>query len=178
MSHPVEPESHGDSQELFASLYRELHRLAKAQIARQRASELVGATTLLHEAYLSLSRQDGSLFADRAHFMAYAARAMRGLVIDFARRKQARKRGGEFVLTSIEPNELEQLPDVQQLAQLSDELDQLSAVDPKLSEIVDLKFFCGLSLAEIAAMRGVSESTVRRDWEKARIYLHDALKNA
>ena len=178
MSEPVEPEGQRDSEELFASLYRELHRLAKSQIARQRASELVGATTLLHEAYLSLSRQHSAQFPDRAHFMAYAARAMRGLVIDFARKKQARKRGGEFVLTSIEPGELEQLPDVQQLTQLSEELDQLSAVDPKLSEIVDLKFFCGLSLSEIASLRGVSESTVRRDWEKARIFLHDALQNS
>jgi RNA polymerase sigma factor (TIGR02999 family) len=177
MSHPVEPEGNRASQELFSSLYRELHRLAKNQIARQRASELVGATTLLHEAYLSLSRQHAAEFPDRAHFMAYASRAMRGLVIDFARRKQARKRGGEFVLTNIEQGELDQLPDVQRLTQLSEELDQLSAVDPKLSEIVDLKFFCGLSLAEIAELRGVSESTVRRDWEKARIYLHEALQN-
>jgi RNA polymerase sigma factor (TIGR02999 family) len=176
MSVSVEPEGHRANQELFASLYRELHRLAKIQIARQRASELVGATTLLHEAYVSLSRQQSAMFPDRAHFMAYAARAMRGLVIDFARRKQAQKRGGEFVLTSVEQSELDQLPDVQQLTQLSQELDQLSAVDPKLSEVVDLKFFCGLSLAEIAEMRGVSESTVRRDWEKARIYLHEALQ--
>ena len=178
MSEPVEPEGQRDSEELFASLYRELHRLAKSQIARQGASELVGATTLLHEAYISLSRQHSAQFPDRAHFMAYAARAMRGLVIDFARKKQARKRGGEFVLTNIEQGELAQLPDVQQLTQLSEELDQLSAVDPKLSEIVDLKFFCGLSLSEIASLRGVSESTVRRDWEKARIYLHDALQNS
>lgn len=177
-SDAAERDGQRDSQELFASLYRELHRLAKSQIARQRASELVGATTLLHEAYLSLSRQHAAQFPDRAHFLAYASRAMRGLVIDFARRKQARKRGGEFVLTNIEQGELDNLPDVQQLTQLSEELDQLATVDPKLSEIVDLKFFCGLSLAEIAELRGVSESTVRRDWEKARIYLHDALKNA
>jgi RNA polymerase sigma factor (TIGR02999 family) len=177
MSRSVESEGQAASEELFSSLYGELHRLAKNQIAKQRASELVGATTLLHEAYLSLSRQRSAQFPDRAHFMAYAGRAMRGLVIDFARRKRARKRGGEFVLTNIEPGELDQLPDVQQLTELSEELDQLSAVDPQLSEIVDLKFFCGLSLAEIAELRGVSESTVRRDWEKARIYLHEAINN-
>jgi RNA polymerase sigma factor (TIGR02999 family) len=163
------------SEELFVALYQELHRLAKRQIARQNASALIGPTTLLHEAYLSLSRQGAADFPDRARFMGYAARAMRGLIIDFARHRYARKRGGEFVITAIESQDLEHLPDVAELTQLSEELDQLSTLDRELSEVVDLKFFCGFTLAEIAEMRGVSESTVRRDWEKARIYLHDAL---
>lgn len=166
------------SEELFVSLYQELHRLAKRQIVKQNASALLGPTTLLHEAYLSLSRQESADFPDRARFMGYAARAMRGLIIDFARHRQARKRGGEFVITAIESQDLEHLPDVAELTTLSEELDQLSALDHKLCEVVDLKFFCGFSLAEIAEMRGVSESTVRRDWEKARIYLHDALHGA
>jgi RNA polymerase sigma factor (TIGR02999 family) len=162
---------------LFSRLYDELHRLAKRQIARHGAALALGPTTLLHEAYFALSEKDSGEFPDRARFMGYASRAMRGLIIDFARKRYAQKRGGQFLITSLEQQDLEGLPDVTELDQISLELDELASVDPKLSEVVDLKFFCGFSFAEIAALRGVSESSVRRDWEKARIYLHRALQS-
>ena len=164
------------NQSLFSSLYDELHRLAKRQIARQGAALLLSPTTLLHEAYLALSEKEAAAFPDRARFIGYAARAMRGLIIDFARKRYAQKRGGQFLITSLGSQEIEGSPDVAELAQISAELDELASIEPKLCEVVDLRFFCGFSFTEIAAMRGVAESTVRREWEKARIYLHSALQ--
>ena len=104
--------------------------------------------------------------------MSYAARVMRGLIIDYARARQAQKRGGQFEITSIGVEVPENIVDDREMMQLSDALDDLAKVDSELAEIVDLKFFCGFSFAEIAAIRGVSERTVQRMWDKARIYLH------
>jgi RNA polymerase sigma factor (TIGR02999 family) len=108
--------------------------------------------------------------------MGYAARVMRGLIIDHARSRRAQKRGGEFEITSLGTEAAEYVVDAPELTRISDALDELAKVDPSLAQIVDLKFFCGFSFAEIAAMRGVSERTVQRNWEKARIYLHQTLR--
>ena len=160
------------AEQLFATLYGELHRLARRELSRRSDHITLGATTLLHEAYLGMSARDGMVFPDRARFMAYAARAMRGLIIDYARRRYAQKRGGLFELTSLQTTVADRLTDANELQQISDGLDALAAVDPALAEVVDLKFFCGFSFAEIAAMRGVTERTVQRHWEKARLYLY------
>jgi len=97
---------------------------------------------------------------------------MRGLIIDHARERHAQKRGGLFELTSLDTNAAENAVDHRELARIGEVLEELSQVEPALAEVVDLKFFCGFSFAEIAAMRDVSERTVQRNWEKARIYLH------
>ena len=102
--------------------------------------------------------------------MAYASRAMRGLIIDYARERRAQKRGGGFDITALPTVVPDIAADVSELQPLSDALDELATVDPDLAELVDLKFFCGFSFAEIAAMRSTSERTVRRDWSKARLY--------
>jgi RNA polymerase sigma factor (TIGR02999 family) len=101
---------------------------------------------------------------------------MRGLIIDHARNRQAQKRGGGFEITSLETNMAENPVDAAELVAISDALEELARTDGSLAEIVDLKFFCGFSFAEIAAMRNVSERTVQRSWEKARIYLHGSLR--
>ena len=160
------------AEQRFATLYGELHRLARRELSRRSDNITLGATTLLHEAYLDMSARVGMVFPDRARFMAYAARAMRGLIIDYARRRYAQKRGGLFELTSLQTTVADRLTDANELQQISDGLDALAAVDPALAEVVDLKFFCGFSFAEIAAMRGVTERTVQRHWEKARLYLY------
>jgi RNA polymerase sigma factor (TIGR02999 family) len=103
--------------------------------------------------------------------MGYAARVMRGLIIDYARNRQALKRGGGFELTSLTATVAEHLVDDKRLGELSDALDELATIDAQLAEVVDLRFFCGFSFADIAAMRQTSERTVQRQWEKARIYL-------
>jgi RNA polymerase sigma factor (TIGR02999 family) len=108
--------------------------------------------------------------------MGYAARVMRGLIIDHARSRNAIKRGGEFEITSLKTDVAENHVDAKELSAISDALDQLAEVEPELAELVDLKFFCGLSFAEIASLRSLSERTVQRSWEKARIYLHRSIR--
>src|SRR3981081_1561336 len=109
-------------------------------------------------------------------FLGYAARVMRGLIIDHARGRHAQKRGGLFEITSLDTEAMDNAADHRELVQISEALDELSKVEPSLAEVVDLKFFCGFSFAEIAAMRDVSERTVQRNWEKARIYLHRKIR--
>lgn len=156
---------------LFIALYAELRRLAKQELARHGAPMSLSATTLLHKAYIEIAGRDGTSFPDRNRFMGYAARVMRGLIIDHARSRCAQKRGGQFEITAV-GTEIENASDDRELARISDALDELAKAEPALAEIVDLKFFCGFSFPEIAALRDVSERTVQRQWEKARIYLH------
>jgi RNA polymerase sigma factor (TIGR02999 family) len=162
------------SDALFTTLYRELHGIAERELRRGGTDLTLGTTTLLHEAYLNIARREGVEFASRGEFLAYAARAMRGLTIDYARRCRAKKRGGEFHITG---SGAEQAPgttesSAEELEALGAGLDLLSTVNPELARLVDLHFFCGFSFAEIAALRGVSERTVYRDWRKARLLLH------
>jgi RNA polymerase sigma factor (TIGR02999 family) len=161
---------------LFAALYSELHTLAKRQLARGPGATL-GTTTLLHEAYLNISGREGPRFPDRARFMGYAAKVMRGLIIDYARRRGALKRGGGFELTDL-PDDAAAAADPDELARLGEALDELARADPALAELVDLKFFAGFTLAEIAQMRGSSERTMQRQWEKARTYLYGAVRKS
>jgi RNA polymerase sigma factor (TIGR02999 family) len=162
---------------LFATLYSELHGMARRQLARQGGGVTIGATTLLHEAYLDISSRDGTTFPDRGRFMAYASRVMRGLIIDYARRRQAQKRGGGFEITSLSTDVADAGAEEARLARIGEAVEALAEVEPALAQVVDLKFFCGFSFAEIAAMRGVSERTVQRHWEKARIYLHRTVRD-
>jgi RNA polymerase sigma factor (TIGR02999 family) len=161
---------------LFSTLYSELHRLAKRELARRWTPASLSVTTLLHEAYLNMSARASSFFPDAGRFMGYAARVMRGLIIDHARRHSAIKRGGELEITSLGTDDVQHPADAKELSSISDALDQLERVDPVLAEVVDLKFFCGLSFAEIAAVQKLSERTVQRRWEKARIYLHRSMR--
>jgi len=161
---------------LFAALYSELHRVAKRELARHGWEVSLGATSLLHEAYLDLSGRDGPQFPDRNRFMAYAGRVMRGLIINYVRKGQALKRGGQFELTAIITDVAAAVGNEDELAQVSDALDELARIDPLLAEVVDLKFFCGFSFSEVAAIKGVSERTVQRSWRKARLYLHRTIR--
>ena len=172
----LDPADRSAAEALFGTLYSELHRLARRQLARVGGGPNLGVTTLLHEAYLDISGRDGAVFPDEAHFMGYAARVMRGLIIDHARARRASKRGGEVEMTTLHTDVVDRLADPRDLSDISDALDELATIEPALAEIVDLKFFCGFSFADIAAMRGMSERTVQRHWEKARIYLHSRIR--
>jgi RNA polymerase sigma factor (TIGR02999 family) len=165
---------------LFATLYAELHRLAEHHLRQGGSGLSLGTTTLLHEAYLNISGREGVAFRERGSFLAYASRAMRGLVIDYVRSRQAIKRGARFEITRTGDAVLEgsRNADAEQLDGLSDALDRLAALNPSLSELVDLHFFCGFTFLEIAEFRGVSDRTVKRDWRKARLMLYDELKQA
>jgi RNA polymerase sigma factor (TIGR02999 family) len=175
----AEAGSAGASEELFATLYAELHRLADRELRRLGPQLSLGTTTLLHEAYLDLAGRAGVHFPDRARFMSYAARAMRGLVIDYVRWSRAQKRGGGAYEITLTDGSVHAPPaagnEPMELQRLSDALDELAGLEPELAHLVDLHFFCGYSFVEIAEMRGVSERTVQRDWRKARLLLHHTL---
>ena len=164
------------SPELFASCYAELHRLAARRLRRDGAELTLGATTLLHEAYLDICARTGVAFPDRARFIGYTARVMRGIVIDNARRRGAAKRGGGITDVALAEDAGSTSSHANGLERLSDALDDLALLRPDLAELVDLHFFCGYTFSEVAAMRSVCERTVQRDWRKARLLLHDALR--
>ena len=162
---------------LFAASYAELRRLAGSKLRNGPGAAVspTSPTSLVHETYINMARRNGSRFADRGRFLSYAARAMCGLLVDFARRRPALKRSAGLHVTH-----LDEVADVQsvngvQLQRLMAALDALAALDPRLAEVVDLRYFCGLSFAEIAAARGASARTVQRDWDKARLLLYGQL---
>jgi len=165
------------AERLFAALYAELHRLAEHHLRRDGAALTLGTTTLLHEAYLNVAGRERAPFADRPRFLAYASRAMRHLVVDYARRRRAKKRGRalQITLAGDEPPTAEATRAAEDLERLHDALDELGTLEPALAELVDLHFFGGFAFGEIAALRGVSERTVQRDWRKARLLLERTL---
>ena len=174
---PAEPPKSTDGTangQLFAALYRDLRDLAERQL-RRNSGVSISATTLLHEAYFNMS-DNQAVFPDRARFIGYASRVMRGLIIDLVRERRARKRGSDFHITQMPTEIQEPISDDRELSELSDALDELATHDPRLAEVVDLKYFCGFTFEEIAAQRGTSARTVQRDWEKARILLFQQLK--
>ena len=162
--------------DLFTDLYAQLRQIAQSALRRSGPHLTVSPTTLLHEAYLKISDRDALAFPDRVRFMAYASRAMRRLVIDFVRERRALKRGAGFEITSMPTEAAALAADSLELQRISDALDELATVNETLAELVDLHFFCGFSFAEIAALLDLSERTVMRDWNKARLYLHDMLR--
>src|SRR5262249_38816427 len=140
----IQAAEHGDesvTDALFSALYSELRRIAKREIARQGSAATLGATTVLHEAYIEIAGKDGTSFPDRPRFTAYASREMRGLIIDHARSRGAIKRGGQFHITSSS-RELDPVADDHELARISEALDKLAKTEPALAEMVDMKFFC------------------------------------
>ena len=173
---PLEPGEFVPSDVLFTTLYNELHRLAHREAARLGPGAVVSATTLVHEVYLDMAQRSSLGFPDRARFLAYAARAMRAVAIDRARADGAQKRGGGLDITSLDTESAESIADPVVLSDIGAALDELATFEPALASVVDLKFFCGFSVVEIAVLQGVSERTVQRQWEKARLFLFRALR--
>jgi len=161
---------------VLATLYQELHQMARRQLAGQHGHTL-DATALVHEAYLKLIGRYEARFDDRAHFFAYAASAMRSVVVDYARQRLAQKRGGDMHRVTELPENIESglRLDEDTLA-LDIALTRLAAVDARLAQVVELRYFAGLSELEIAALLERSERSIRRDWQKARMYLLASLR--
>ncbi|HUL46463.1 MAG TPA: ECF-type sigma factor [Steroidobacteraceae bacterium] len=164
-------------EELFTVLYAELHRLAQREL-RRGGFLTMSPTTLLHETYLNLSGRESAAFPDHMRFLAYASRAMRGLIIDYVRSRCAQKRGGGFEITSLPTEAPVHAPDDAELEGIGEALKALGEIEPRLAQVVDLKFFCGFSFAEIAGVLGTSERTAQRDWDKARILLQQHLRES
>ncbi len=159
----------------FSLVYEELQRLARRQL--RRAQDGPSATSLVHEVYLRLARPESLRSADREHFFALAARAMRQLLVDHARARAAQKRGGGRESQSLDEvaESLGEIGSAERLVALDQSLDRLAALDPSLVALVEMRFFAGLELDEIATLTGRSERTLKRDWRKARAVLHAAL---
>jgi len=161
---------------VLATLYQELHTMARRQLAGQHGQTL-DATALVHEAYLKLIGRREAQFDDRAHFFAYAASAMRSVVVDYARQRMAQKRGGDLHRVTELPEEIEGgLRLDEDMLGLDTALNQLAAVDERLARVVELRYFAGLSELEIAELLERSERSIRRDWQKAKLFLLASLQ--
>ena len=165
---------------LFASVYEELHGLARRQLGGRATGATLSTTVLVHEAYLKLVGGSPIEYGDRRHFFALAARAMRQVIIDHARRAQARKRGGHMVRLDVDSDRVENgrstSADIADLIALNDALISLEALSERLARIVELRYFAGLSVEETGDVMDLSPRTVKRDWRKARAILFAALE--
>jgi len=161
---------------LFPLVYDELRRIAHRQLGRERTDHTLGTTALVHEAYLKLVDQTRAQLVDRAHFFAVASRAMRRILVDYARRHRAVKRGGAQAPVSLDETTIVADQRAETLVALDEALTRLAAVDERLSQVVECRFFGGLTEAETAEALGVTARTVRRDWVKAKGWLSHALR--
>lgn len=166
------------SERLFAALYGELRRIARRERRRLNAGETLNTTAVVHEAYVRLLHDRDLPWESRAHLLGTAAVAMRRLLVDRARERQAVKRGG-----GIAPLELDDGLDLaatrasEELLALDEALGRLEGLDPRLARVVELRFFGGLSEDETGKILGMAERTVRRDWLKAKAFLHSQLSS-
>lgn len=163
----------------FVALYPQLHRIARREARRFGDAAALSATTLLHETFLQLVARESLDTSSEPRFLAYAARAMRGVVIDRLRALGTAKRGGRLQFDSLDTwtaDQLAEIPAASGCERLAAALDELDALDADLAALVELRFFGGFTMAEIAAQRGVTERTVQRQWEKARAWLYRAIE--
>jgi RNA polymerase sigma factor (TIGR02999 family) len=173
---PAAPTGPPSVQVLFPSLYNELRRLARSRLAAGGRHTLLDTASLVHEAYLRMQRDGGVTLNDREHFLAYAATTMRSVVIDFVRRRNADRRGGGVEHVTLDTRAAEQLgASDEEILAVHGALETLAKVDPRLVSVVEMRYFAGLSDAEIAAALGLSDRTVRRDWDRARLLLAEML---
>ncbi len=156
---------------LLPLVYDELHRIAHRQLRRERTGHTLSTTALVHEAYLRLVDQTRARWVDRAHFFAVAAGVMRRILVDYARRFRAAKRGGDAQRVDLDVAEMPLDERSEMLITLDEALGRLAELNPRLSQVVEYRFFGGMTEEETAEALGVTERTVRRDWMKAKAWL-------
>jgi RNA polymerase sigma-70 factor, ECF subfamily len=161
---------------LITLLYPELRRIAEAHMRRERRDHTLQATALVSEFFVHLTRTPAFTARTKAQFLMVASVVMRRLLVDYARARKAEKRGGQFVRVDIEDAAPSQLSSVEQLIAIDDLLSKLASSDPRMAQIVELRFFGGLTGAEIADALGINERTVKRDWQVARAWLYSQLQ--
>jgi len=161
--------------QLYPLVYEELHRIAHRALRGERTGHTLGTTGLVHEAYLGLVDQTRLEYRDRAHFYGIAARAMRHILVDYARRHGAAKRGGSRRAISLDEAILAVEDRAEALLALDEALSELEALDPRLGQVVQCRFFGGLTEEETGEVLGVTARTVRRDWLKAKGWLYHHL---
>ena len=162
--------------QVVAQLYADLQRLARRHVRQAGHLTLLDTTALVHEAWMRLAGADGTDFPDRRHFLAYAAQAMRSVVIDLVRARQAERRGGGQQHLTLDTAIADQIPQGDDdLLRVHEALDELAQMEPRLAQVVEMRYFAGLREQEIADALGVTERTVQRDWQKARLFLSISL---
>lgn len=164
--------------QVYAALYPELKRVARARLRQQGRGDSLGTTTLLHESFLRLVSARDLRLEDRRHFFAYAARTMHNIIIDSARESLAERRGGGALHETLGGDAALQVADTgtsAELLRVSDALRDLERVDPELAELVEMRYFGGYTEVEVAELLGITDRTVRRRWDKARAWLYVAL---
>jgi RNA polymerase sigma factor (TIGR02999 family) len=164
---------------LFPLVYVDLRERAHRQLARRRPGDTLSTTAVVHEAYLKLTGSAHQIYQDRVHFFSVASQAMRQILVDYARRNAAAKRGGANA--PAQPFDIQALPDpgrAEELLALDEALSRLESLDPRLARTVELRFFGGLSVEETAEALGVSPRTVKRDWRTARAFLYREIQES
>lgn len=172
---PAEP----DLDQLFAAAYPELRRLARSRLRGGGRDAVLDTTALVHESYLRLTRGAGTAFPDRTRFLVYAGKAMRSIIVDIVRERQTDRRGNgaaHLTLTGGGAHELPQPGGEAHILRVNEALEQLARLDPRMAQVVEMKYFAGLTETEIGQALGVTDRTVRRDWEQARLFLAEVLK--
>jgi RNA polymerase sigma factor (TIGR02999 family) len=173
---PTSQPAHESVQALFPALYSELRRLARSRLASGGRHTLLDTSALVHEAFLRMQRGNGVDLKDREHFMAYAATTMRSIVIDFVRRRSADRRGGDAEHVTLDTRAGQELgASDDEILDVHEALDTLAKVDARLVRVVEMRYFAGLTDTEIGAALGITDRTVRRDWERARLLLAEVL---
>ena len=162
--------------ELLPLVYEELRKLAASKMAREAPGQTLQPTALVHEAWLKLAGQQNQQFANRAHYFAAAAEAMRRILVDNARRKAARRHGGGQARVDLQEIQIAAPVADDQLLALNEALDKLAALNQPKAELVKLRYFAGMSLEEAAAMLGISEATAKRWWSYTRAWLYTELQ--
>jgi RNA polymerase sigma factor (TIGR02999 family) len=168
---------------LFQSLYKDLRRLAHARLREAHSDVLLNTTALVHESFERFARQARLDLNDHAHFMAYASRVMRSVIVDFARERLAERRGGGAAHVTLTTGLGASLPDGQgqadpEVLRVHEALEELAQIDQRLAQVVEMRYYGGLENAEIARVLGLALRTVERDWERARLFLHSSLNSA
>jgi len=177
----LEQWSHGDDAaltELTPLVYEELRRIAHHFMEGQRSYHTLQTTALVNEAYLRLADQTNPRWQNRAHFFAVAARAMRQIVVDYARSYQSQKRGGGALKVELDEAALVSPAESQEIVDLHEALVRLATLDSRKAQVVELKYFGGLNYDEMAEVLKISRVTVRRDWEFAKVWLYTELHDA
>lgn len=160
---------------LFAATYADLRRLARARLRRARRSTLLDTGSLVHESYLRFAQGHNRPLASRDHFMRWAAQVMRSVIVDHARRRLAERRGSGGDHVPLDDDAVATPSAEAEIVEVHDALTRIAAVDPRVTQLVEMRYFGGMTEAEIARALGVTERTVRRDWCKARLLLREAL---
>jgi RNA polymerase sigma factor (TIGR02999 family) len=162
---------------LFEALYPELRRIAHARLARNVRDTLLGTTALVHECYMKFVNAQRLGVEDRVHFLAYSATAMRSIIVDTVRAARAERRGGDAAHVTLNTEHADSLAHGEdEIVDVDEALRGLAKLDPRLVQVVEMRYFGGMTDAEIGAALGLTDRTVRRDWEKARLLLAHALR--